>query len=65
MKLAVTVLLQVAKELAEKARNSVPHLRDGEKITREWLSGGVYHRETVFNGATSLARYDFRERKVI
>ena len=65
MKLAIRILFQVAEEIAEKVRNSAPKLRGGEIVTREWLSDDVYHRETVLDGATTLARYDFRKRKVI
>lgn len=65
MKMAVRVLFAVATELAELARSSVPKLRGGEKITREWLDKGVYHRESVLNGKVFHAGYDFHERKVI
>ena len=65
MKLAFSILFTIAEELAELARTSVPKLRDGEKVTREWLDNGVYHRESVLNGAVFHAGYDFRRRKVI
>lgn len=57
------VLLAVAKELAAKAKNSFPELRDGEQIQREWYENGVYYRETTLNGVTFLGQYDFRQQK--
>lgn len=65
MKAALRILFVIAEELAEKARSSVPKLRDGEVVTREWLVDGVYHRETALGGKTCHAQYDLRERKVI
>lgn len=65
MKNALRVLFAVAEELAELARSSVPAIRKGEKIQREWLDNGVYYRETLFNSETFLARFDFRQRKVL
>lgn len=65
MKNALRVLFVVAEELAEKARSSVPKLRDGEVVTREWLVDGVYHRETALGGTTYHSMYSFHERKVI
>jgi len=56
------VLLAVANELAEQAKNSLPKIQKGEQIFREWLENGIYSRETVFNGETFLSQYDFRQR---
>ena len=54
------VLIAVANELAKKAKDSMPKLREGEKIRREILKDGVYYRETVFGEQTFLAQYDLR-----
>ncbi len=56
------VLLAVAKELAQTAKDSLPKLREGEKIQREWLTDGVYYRETTLDGDTYLNQYDFRQK---
>lgn len=56
------VLLAVATELAEQAKNSLPEIQEGEQIRREWLENGIYSRETVLNGETFLSQYDFRQR---
>lgn len=61
---ASAVLLAVAEELAQTAKDSLPELRDGEQIQREWYAEGVYYRETVFNGKTFLSQYDFKTREV-
>ena len=60
---AFWILVKVAEELAELARSSVPKLRDGERIKREWLDKGVYYRETVFCGEKFLARFNLKQRK--
>ena len=62
MKNALTALFTVAKELAELAKSSMPELREGELIKREWLTDGIYYRETVFDGKTYQATFDFRQR---
>ena len=62
MKNALTALLTVAEELAELAKSSIPKLRDGELIRREWLRDGIYCRETTFNGTTYQATFDFKQR---
>ena len=61
MKPVVTVLYTVAKELAAKAKNSMPRLREGETITQEGLENGVYYRESVYGGEHYRYQYDFRE----
>jgi hypothetical protein len=60
---ASAVLYAVAKELAQTAKDSLPELRDGEQVQREWYADGVYYRETVFNGETFISQYDFRQRE--
>jgi len=57
------VFYAVAEELAQNAINSMPKLRDGERIQKEWYADGVYYRETVFNGETFTNQYDFRKRE--
>ena len=58
-----SVLLAVASELAASARSSLPEMKDGETVKREWLENGIYFRETVLDGRVSRAEYDFRQRK--
>lgn len=60
MSAAIIILIRVAEELAELAKNSIPKIRNGEKICREWLKDGVYCRESLFNGKTFLAQFDFK-----
>lgn len=57
------VLFAVAKELAQTAKDSLPELRDGERIQREWFADGVYYRETVFDGEIYTSHYDFRQQE--
>lgn len=60
-----TVLYAIAEELAKKkAMDSMPKLREGEEIQKEWYENGVYYRETRFDGKTYLSQYDFRQNKV-
>lgn len=59
---ASAVLFAVANELAQKAKDSLPQLRDGERVRREWLADGVYYRQTELGGGTYLSKYDFRQR---
>ena len=58
----IMILRSVAEELAELALSSVPKIRSGEKIKREWLKDGVYNRETTFEGKNFLAQFDFKTR---
>ena len=55
-------LIAVAVELGETAKNSMPKLREGETIIREWLKNGFYYRETALEGKIFLAAFDFRLR---
>lgn len=57
---AVAVLRAVANELAQTAKSSLPKLREGETVKREWLRDGVYYRESVLDGQTYTGQYDFR-----
>lgn len=61
---AIYILYSVAEELAELARSSVPEMRKGEYIQREWLEDGIYCRESIFQGETFLAQFDFRTRNL-
>ena len=58
-----TVLYAIAEELAKKAMDSLPKIREGEEIQKEWYENGVYYRETSFDGKTYLSQYDFRQNK--
>ena len=60
---AVEVLYAVASELAQAAKDSLPKLRDGEEICREWYTGDIYYRETEYKGRKYLGQYDFKQRK--
>ena len=62
MKNAFDALYKVAEELAETAKQKMPRLRDGETTDREYLSDGVYYRETSINGEKYRAGYDFRRK---
>lgn len=52
----------VAKELAQKAKDSLPELRDGEQVLREWYTDGVYY-ETAYP-LMSLLEYDSEDNTV-
>lgn len=56
-------LYAVAEELAQEAKGSLPEMRDGERVLREWYTDGVYYRETEFDGEKFTSYYDFRQRK--
>lgn len=60
---ASAVLYAVAKELAQTAKDSLPELRDGEQVLREWYADGVYYRKTAFNDETFISQYDFRQQE--
>lgn len=57
------VLYAVATELAKLAKDSLPKLRNGEEVLREWYDSGVYYRETSLNGKVFISQFDFRQRK--
>lgn len=63
MNAAPAVLFAVATELAELAKSSMPKMREGEKIQREWFENGVYYRETALGDEVFRSHYDFRQRK--
>ena len=52
MNAASAVLFAVATELANQAKGSLPELREGEKVQREWFEDGIYKRLTTFEGPT-------------
>ncbi len=62
MNAVAVVLITVAKELSELAKNSLPALRKGETIEREWFKDAVYYRETSFKGQRFVASFNFRNR---
>lgn len=57
------VFMAVAEELAQQAKDSMPEMREGEVIRREWYKNGVYSRETVYQNAVFVSEYNFRQRK--
>ena len=60
--MTLSALYEVAAELGELAKSSLPVLREGEKISREWLADGIYYRETILFGRKNLVAYNFRQR---
>ena len=63
MNAASAVLFAVATELANQAKGSLPELREGEKVQREWFEGGIYKRLTTFVGITFKIQFHFRKNK--
>jgi hypothetical protein len=63
MNTAATILLTVAKELAEQAKNGLPKMREGEEVQREWYEPGKYYRETTLNGERHICLFDFRQKE--
>lgn len=63
MTAASAVLFAVATELANEAKDTLPKLRSGECVLREWLKDGIYCRETSYNGEKYISQFDFRQRK--
>ena len=47
----------------ERAKDSLPKLRNGEEVLREWYDSGVYYRETSLDGKVFVSQFDFRQRK--
>ena len=60
MKCAAYALVSVAKEIAQRAKDSMPPLQENEVIKREWLADGAYHRETELDGRRFISSYNFR-----
>ena len=44
MKNYLMALVRVEQELAELAKSSMPEIRKGEKMKREWLQDGIYYQ---------------------
>ncbi len=63
MTAAPAVLFAVATELAKLAKSSMPEMRKGEKVQREWFQDGIYYRETMLGNEVFRSQYDFRQRK--
>ena len=61
---ASSVLLAIAKELSELARTSLPKLRKGEQVQREWFENATLYRETMLDGQRIIAQFSFPQRKV-
>ena len=60
---ASQVLLAIATELSELAKTSLPALRDGETVQREWFKDATFYRETDLNGQKFIAQFNFSQRK--
>jgi anti-sigma regulatory factor (Ser/Thr protein kinase) len=60
---AAVIIRAVANGLAQQAIESMPRLREGETIVREWYKNGAYYRETEYNGKSSTRLYDFKLRE--
>ena len=63
MKIPSQALFSTAKEIAKQAENSMPKLKKGEVVKREWLKNEVYYRITVLNGVRYRAEYNFKTKK--
>lgn len=57
MKSVAMVLRAVASELVATAKQNLPQLKEGEKITKEQFVDGIYICETSFG---NQYQYDFR-----
>ena len=57
------VLLAVATELSELAKASLPTLRKGETVQREWFKDATFYRETELEGQRFIAQFNFLQRK--
>ena len=62
---ASSVLLAIAIELSELANNSLPKLRNGETVQREWFKETTLYRETSLNGQKFITQFNFLQRKVL
>ena len=62
---ASSVLLAIATELSELARTSLPKLRKGEQVRREWFENATLYRETTLDGQRIIAQFSFPQRKVL
>lgn len=56
---SASVIVAVARELAQAAKERMPMLRDGEVVQSESFADGVYVRRSVYCGKTFEASYDF------
>ena len=63
MKSAATVLKAIAEELLKTANLNLPEIKDGEVVTKEGLTNGIYFRESTYNGETLRVEYDFRQKE--
>ena len=62
---ASSVLLAIATELSELAKTSLPKLRKGEHVQREWLENATLYRETTLDGQKIITQFSFLQRKVL
>ena len=63
MKQTAKTIIQIAEELTDLAKTSMPKLRDGKVVQRETFENGIYRRETVYENTRYIAEYDFRSRE--
>ena len=63
MKQTLLVLFAVATELSELAKASLPALREGETVQREWFENATFYRETNLDGQKFMAQFNFHQRK--
>ena len=63
MSQAPMILLIVATELSNLAKSSLPKLRKGETVQREWFKDATFYRETNLNGQKFIAQFNFLQRK--
>lgn len=63
MNATANVLLAIASELADAARENLPTMQECEYLVSERFENGIYYRETSCNGNTVISEFDFKERK--
>lgn len=61
MRFAACNLISIAQEMAQRAKDSLPALRENEVIKREWLADGAFHRETELEGRRFISSFNFKE----
>ncbi len=62
---ASLVLLAIATELSELAKTSLPKLRKGEQVQREWFENATLYRETTLDGQKIITQFNFLHRKTL
>lgn len=65
MKTELDIILEnIAMELAETAKRSMPNLNPSEKVEREWLADNRYYRAIAKDNEVYYLCYDFKLRKI-